>query len=241
MSDRIRQPVNTDKFYAPRSYINTWYYMINRFFWFDEKRPDMIAVLFFEDGLADGNPIEIGRLAWSFTSPRDWSEVASHDLTSSGDRLDFMISSRSVLFVTRDRLKHRLLRATIPGYETYQQQVLATNAATSRGKRAKTSTYHTLNRLIDGASMRGTTLCFVAFPTLAAGEEAPYVIAPELEDVISRAGMSLVDLRTMPGMTADLYDTRTHLNERGRDYFSRYLAAELCRILSAGKRQRPQP
>src|SRR5689334_19076273 len=67
-------------FVADQSRINTWHFILERYFFQPQRRPDQVVITFYEDDLEDGNPVEIGRLARFFTTVRDWPSVFRVDL-----------------------------------------------------------------------------------------------------------------------------------------------------------------
>src|SRR6059058_6226865 len=71
LADRLRAttrlPAHTEAFSADHSYVNTWYFMLNHYFWQPGNRVDLVVVPFVGPSLYDKNEIEIGRLARFFT------------------------------------------------------------------------------------------------------------------------------------------------------------------------------
>ena len=67
--------MHADNFSADHSYVNTWYYMLQRYFWHPGNDTDLVVISFVSRSLYDRNELEIGQLAWFFTTMRDWPEV----------------------------------------------------------------------------------------------------------------------------------------------------------------------
>src|SRR3954471_8748041 len=65
------RPARSDLFVADQSRVDTWRFILERYFAAPGLRPDMVVVTFYENDLEDGNPVEIGRLAQFFTGVRD--------------------------------------------------------------------------------------------------------------------------------------------------------------------------
>ena len=212
-----------------------WHVILDHYFWRPRRAPDIIVVLYFGDNLADGKDIDIGRLGWCFTDREDWPEVLGTDLPTFSERADFLLSSLSITWAMKGRIKKRLLALATPGYRQYEDQVNAVNFARQGGAGASGSASHAvLKRLLDQARSCNSQVCFVAFPTLAPDQAEPYDLSAEEARMIADAGMSLIDLRRVPGLTPEMYATRTHLNAAGRPLFSRCLARALSAVVRAG-------
>ncbi len=92
-------------------------------------------------------------------------------------------------------------------------------------------THVTLQRFIDRAKSRGIHLVFVAFPIRDCVTGNPYELRPETNGVIQQAGMDLIDARFDTGLQESDFDDELHLNEAGREIYSRKLAGLLQPIL----------
>lgn len=228
-------PIAVDMFVADASQINTWYYLLKRYFWDPGLQPpDLCVVTFYGIGLRDGRP-EVGRLAKNFTTLADWSEVFRTDLPDWTDRLDFATSTLWATFAARERIKERTLGSVIPHYHEFARRVnedlrqherLAAGAK-ARGPVAATKQAHgALKRFLDEAKRRGTRLCFVAFPVLE-----HYELDPVAVDLIRRAGIPLIDLRILEGIRPSMYEDDIHMDAAGRGLYSRRLAERLEPLL----------
>lgn len=226
-------PVTADVFSADASKINVWHYLLTRYFWKPGHNPDLFVVSFYENNLADKNPLEIGRFAQFFVDRDDWSEVFTHDLTSNSDRSEFLLSSAWATYAARERIKERGLSLLIPHYQELTVQandVLRQQAAKSQTHTEKTVSHELLKRFIARANEHHSKIVFVAFPTIIPERERPYQpyeLAPEMLSVIHDGGMEFADLRQVPELTPEMYADDIHLNEKGRPVYSRYLATAL--------------
>jgi hypothetical protein len=230
--------VAADFFLADGSQVNTWYYMLQRYFWQPRHSPDLVVVNFFSDGLEDSTPEEIGRLAQFFTTPEDWGEVLGTDLPELGQRAEFLLSSVCASYAARERIKERVLSALVPGYEEYIYAINEINFERGAAGKPRTPTYRALERLLRRAREQGTRLCFVAFPTRPCVSGAPYAIPQEVSRCIRDAGMDLVDLRTGEGLSLDHYADDVHLNEAGQAIYTRSLARAVRPVVRAALRDR---
>ncbi len=230
-------PVSADVFSADASKINVWHYLLTRYFWKPGHNPDLFIVSFYENNLADKNPLEIGRFAQFFVDREDWSEVFTHDLTSNGERFEFLLSSAWATYAARERIKERGLSLLVPHYQELTVQandVLRQQAAKSPSHAEKTVSHELLKRFIARAREHHSKILFVAFPTIIPERERPYQpyeLDPEMLSVIRDGGMEFADLRQVPELTPEMYADDIHLNEIGRPVYSRYLAAALRPII----------
>ncbi len=226
--------VSADMFVADASRINTWHFMMNRYFWRPRLQPDLFVVTYYENELEDGNGIEIGRMAQFFTTPSDWPEVFRTDISENSQRADFVISSFWATFAARDRLKERVLKVAVPDYADYLEESNGINyrhaVLEAKGK-PKVSTHRALARMLKLAREHGSKLCFVAFPTREPAKPLPYDLNGEAVRMIRDAGMYFVDLRKVPGLSPDKYADEIHLNDLGRPIYTRRLAQEIATFL----------
>jgi hypothetical protein len=234
----LGRPAAVDKFYATGSHLNTWYYMLEHYFWRPGHVPDLIVVLYFDDSLVDGKALEVGRLAWCFTDREDWSDVMKTELPTVSSRVDFVLSSHSVIWANRDRIKTRVLGLLSPGYVKYESRVNEINYAHQRhapsANAPPPASHVVLQRLLDRARGCNSRVCFVAFPTLVPGRPDGYDLYPEQTRMMAESGARLVDLRRTPELMPEMYDTRTHLNAAGRELFTRRLARALSGTTGPG-------
>ncbi|MBX3259257.1 MAG: hypothetical protein KIS78_01230 [Labilithrix sp.] len=233
LGDAKGEAVTADVFTADASRINTWHYILESTFWRPGKRPRLVVLTFYEDDLADGNRIEIGRVAQFFTTTRDWPDVFRVDLPTFGERTEFVVSSAWATYAARARIRERTLRL-IPGYEPY---AAAQNDVVFKHERAREAaarpelTHVALHRLLRRAAEEETRLCFVAYPTLEAAQGEPYPIDTAGRAAVEAAGMRFIDLRRVDGLGPELYDDDVHLNEAGRALYSAVLADALREAL----------
>jgi len=217
--------VHAENFSADHSYVNTWYYMLQRYFWRAGNDTDLVVVSFVGRSLYDKNEIEIGRLARFFTTVADWPEVLSTDLLST-----FWAS-----YAARDRMQELVFGRLFPNYKTYayqQQTILLGHQLANPRRVRKQRSVVALERLLVAAERHGTRLAFVAFPTMRADwNEQSY---DEARRLIEQHGMAYIDLRTTAFDAAGFDDDPVHMNGGGRTAFSRRLADAVAPVLRPG-------
>ncbi len=232
-----RSPVHATMCAASDSQVKDWYWMLEHNYWQPERHPDLFVVLFFSDTLKDTSVSDKGRLSQFFTTPRDWPEVLRSDVTTLGERGEFLFSYVSMLYAERAVTEDKLLRAFAPGYENYALQLNDTEQKQLAEKglspedvaegpaSPNPASNDTLKRLLAKAQQQHAQLCFIAYPRN--GKQYSYQVSPEVIGLIRQAGMSYIDLRQMPELTSDKYRDSTHMNENGRPILTRRLAQVL--------------
>lgn len=233
LSTGVGEPVEAEMFVADASQINSWYYMINRFFWRPGHRPgDLCVITYYNVGLADGRP-EIGRLAQNFSTLADWPMLFREDLPDWSDRMDLVVSSFWSTFSARDRIKDRVMGLVVPGYKSFARRLnddIRSHESADMGAKPPaspaTKTYRTLARVLDEFRRRGEPLCVVAFPVLE-----PYELDPLAVAMIRDAGVPFLDLRKVEGLGPEKYEDDIHLNAEGRAIYTRKLAGLLAPII----------
>jgi hypothetical protein len=225
-------PLQADKFVAYYSNLTTWYWMTNQYFLKPGLEPDLVVVTYYEgNALADSEIMDVGNLALFFTDGEDRASLFRYDLTTLEHRSTYLLSSVSEAFAARDRIRDRTLNF-IPGYRPYATAVNEVNFEhEKRGKLGdppRPRTFHTLERFLADAREAGVTVCFVAFPVRPGDPDgASYIIHPRGREMIANSGMIHLDLRDMPGLTADMYTDNVHLNARGAPIYTRQFVQAL--------------
>ncbi len=144
-----------DKFVAYNSNLATWYWMSEQYFWKRDLKPDLIVVTYYDEmGLADSQVLDVGNLARFFTDADDRPTLFEHDLKTFRQRADYMLSSVSLAYAMRDRIRVRTIHL-IPRYKAVcQRRPTSSISSTSRNTLRSPST--PLRRMTRcGVSSRG--------------------------------------------------------------------------------------
>src|SRR5437870_5193900 len=239
LTDRLRAatrvPAHAESFSADHSYVNTWYFMLNHYFWQPGNRVDLVVVPFVGPSLYDKNEIEIGRLARFFTSVEDWPEVLGTDLATTAERADFLLSNFWASWGARERMQELVFTRLFPNYKAYareqQNLFLAQQFANPRRAR-KARSLVALERLLRTAREHATPLCFVVFPTQRADwNQQPYA---EPRRLIEASGVPYVDLRGGADVDTSIFADLVHMNLDGRTLYTGLLADALAPVLGPG-------
>jgi hypothetical protein len=224
-----------DKFIAYDSNLTTWYWIADQFFWERDLRPDLIVLTYYHEiGLADSELLEVSNLAQFFTDSRDRPSLFAHDVTTIMQRAEYLMSSTSLAFAMRDRIRDRTLNLFFR-YSAFARKTNAVNFQLEKEQRSGSAedapTFHTLRRFVARARQKGVDVCFVAFrPRPQASGPVEYEIHPEALQIIADAGMLHLDLRNMDELGADKYEDNVHLNAAGKPIYTQRLAHEIATI-----------
>lgn len=243
LSAALGRPVAVGLFVADASHVNTWYYMLQRYFLARSRSPDVVVVNFLGHDLCDNADMQIGRLAYFFARREDWRDAFALDLPTWSQRVEFVLASRWASLAGRARIKERVLDLLIPGYKDFAARVNHVNydheAAAAR-RETRPVTHFALKRFLGRGRESKARMIFVAYPTREA-----YTLDSETPALIREYGMSVLDLRGAPGLAAGDYEDWVHLNDAGRPTYSRHLAKALASsgllVMSPASAARPAP
>ena len=217
--------VSVRKFPVDDTTVVDWYYIANHYFWRGAGKPDLIIVTFEFNNLLDGRTPQIGRLAHYFTTSEDWKEVFAQDLKSTSQRVDFVLSTEWLSLAMRDRIQHRIMNMLVPQYQEFTQDL----RSVLRERDAKNShpavpaSCHIVERFLRRAHEEETAIWFLAFPA----RDEKYELNQDAVASIRRAGMQILDMRSVPGIRPDMYQDWIHMTEVGQRLFSVALAERL--------------
>jgi lysophospholipase L1-like esterase len=228
--------LTVDKFVTYNSNLATWYWMSEQYFWKRDLKPDLIVVTYYDAmGLADSQALDVGNLAQFFTDADDRPSLFEHDLRTFRQRADYMLSSVSLAYAMRNRIRDRTMNL-IPRYNQFAK---TNNEFNFQYKQEHapiavdaTPTYDALRRFLTRARQEGVKVCFVAFrPRPDTADSPAYALDPKVLGMIANAGMLHLDLRHMVELSSEMYEDAIHLNEGGMPIYAKRLAHELARGL----------
>lgn len=207
-----------------------WLYVYQHNFGAPTAQPDVMVVGFATDNLEDvsPNPQQIRRVARHHTSVRDIPEVFGQDFTTLSQRGDYLFSKVFASFAHRERVRVRLLAMILPFYRQTERsmndaqqpsEVLPADLSQVR--------YTRLKRFLDDVNTAEVQVIFAAMPL-----RDPYQLDPELRGILKRQGAELIDMRSVPGITPELFRDSLHLIPEGAVIYSRALAKKLAPLLT---------
>lgn len=218
-------PLRIVRVYPDATGLTDWYYAFNHYFVDAGRPPDVLIVGFASNDLTDARPLQPWRLAQYYTAAHDVPEVFAWDVRDFDGRVDFLLSDVSSSFANRRRVRERMLDLFVPYYRESAQQI--NRAQQAKDKRSAASlpapTYGRLGRLGRLASNHGVRVVLVAMP-----QRESYDLDPQLRTATERAGMTLIDARSVDGLGREGFVDEMHLNSGGAMLYSRFLARQLA-------------
>lgn len=203
-----------------------WYCIYRNFIATQQSPPKIVIMGFAWAQLSDQYPIDPARLGGFFCSPDDVTELSSTGLSRHDNLLVFMAGAVSHVYLNREAIRNRVLDWLIPDYRSATQALNINPNARNAGNLAagkKTQyTYETFRRFCRLLGESGAQLVVVAMPV-----QEQYQIDPGLLDIARELNISLLDLRTLPGIDNSMFADSIHLNDTGRNRFSHALALTL--------------
>lgn len=227
-------PVNTFSFgkvHPDASDIIDWLYVYQHNFVTPAAQPDVMVIGFNRDSLQDvaPNPQQIRRVARHHTSLQDIPAVFGQDFTTLSQRSDYLLSKIFVSFAHRERVRVRLLAMILPFYKQTERSVNdAQQPSEVLPADLSQVRYTRLKRFLDNINTAEVQVIFAAMPL-----RDPYQLDPELRGILKRQGAELIDMRSIPGITPELFRDSLHLIPEGAVIYSRALAKKLAPLLKA--------
>ncbi len=213
-------PVTLERSFADDTIILDWYAIFQHFY--KTTAPHILVVGFAGSNLEDlpiraEQPRRIGRY---FSSWADTPELFRNDLTTLGQRTEYLLSRVLVSFANRERVRKRLLATIIPNYQTFANDLntAQSNTQANLGEHS----YTRLQRFITLASSHGSKLVFVAMP-----HRELYTLDPLLLSTLTAQNADFIDARNIPGLAKENFADDLHLNQEGAKLYSHYLASQL--------------
>jgi hypothetical protein len=218
------RPLSVAKVVPDASGISIWYYEFKKSFIDANRKPDVVVVHFGARHLRDGDRRQVApNLGGYHAALRDLPEVFGDEVRIFGDRLEFLLSMGSTAFANRTRVAPRILDLLIPYYRPNTERINAAIRQSARRTEPPLPTYQRLERFLKLAADHDVTVIAVAIPLANR-----YDLDPQIQATIESFGMIFIDNREVQGMTASSYSDGYHMNEQGKDIYSRHLAWNLA-------------
>lgn len=212
--------------YPDDTTICDWYYVYRTFLVNRDVAPNLVVVGYIRSQLEDEASLRMGRLGAYFGGWSALSEAFRDDIPGVGDRIQYLISSVSLLFANRERIRDRLLDFIIPDYRRSARLLNGILLRRSQKPQERNQpTYQRLRRFIRLVQTNGTKLVLVAMPM-----PDPYPIADVLRSTVAGEGGMLLDLRYVSGLARTDFPDRYHLSPSGAKIYSSALATDLQKL-----------
>lgn len=210
--------------------VGEWIHMARRAAYGHRAGPELLVVPYHYIDLDDGVPLDLGRMAQSAVTWRDWPGLWAGELRDWSGRVELAAASASALFAMRERLRLRIMSGLVPRYHAYTTGLRDTRIAVSVRRPGRGAGRGRLRQLAAEARRDGVRLCLVAMPSLEDPAGGPGPDPATLRAEVP--GLEVIDLRgeliTEPGLWTDW----NHLGEEGARRFTPRLAREIARILA---------
>lgn len=210
--------------YPDSSHATIWDYLLDRYFIEPGQLPEDVVIVTGRVHLLDA-PTNQAQLGAYYVSWSDVPYYLRHDAPSADSLIEFMLGKSFTLMTLRNRVSPRLFNVLLP---YYQENWFILNRAAMKGAlvakpdtQSEAPTTH-LKHLVQGLKQRGIRLTVVVAPM-----PRPYVMHPSVVATLAREQVGVLDLNPIPGLTADHFADEDHLNNLGKEIFTRALSAAL--------------
>jgi hypothetical protein len=211
-------------FYPDDTTMLDWLYLYEHVVSRPNHDPDVVILGFALTHLEDTSlrAAQTYRLGRHFTSWASLPDLFEQDITRGDDRIDIVVSKLSRAYANRDRISRRVLDL-LPSYRASADWI-----NDRRERRAGSDggpyrpTYRRLDRFVQHAKQRGTTVILVAMPL-----RAPYALDPGFQQYVEDFKITFIDAREVPGLNVTHYLDSMHLGPEGARIFSAYLGWRL--------------
>ncbi len=201
-----------------------WFYVYRNQFAMAQRAPQILVIGFEGGHLRDAASRHPDRLAQYYCSWNDWSELCARDLPDFESRAAFVLEKCSAMVGNRDRVTRRALDALIPGYREGMDRINA--SLKSHGTTSPTPEYQRLRKLIALAREQHVQVVLAAMPV-----PEHYEFDAELLAVVQEAGISLLDLRQVDGITTAMFFDGLHMDAAGAKLYSAAIAKRLANVI----------
>ena len=229
LTQSLGRPVRIEMFLADGSEIVTWHAMLQRYFWSTHARADVYLLNYFGT-LADRPQFEYLRVGMFFASPSQWPYYLRRQLQTLSQRVEFVLSSVCAMYGARDRIRDRALRTIVPGYEAFLWRLhYAPERGSTQVAQAEPPKFDSLERILAAAQSQRARVFVMAFPL----RSSHYELDAQVLALARRGKLSVLDMRSTPGLTPASYRDSIHLIRSGRSVYTEHLGVGLARLLGA--------
>lgn len=210
--------------YPDSSHAAIWDYLLDRYFIEPGRLPEDVIIVTGRVHLLDA-PTNQAQLGAYYVSWADVPYYLKHDAHSVDSVIEFMLGRAFTTMTLRTRVSPRFFNVALP---YYQENWFILNRAAMTGAlvakpdtQTEVPTTH-LKHLVQVLKQSGVRLTVVAAPM-----PHPYVMHQSVVAALAQLQVDVVDLNPIPGLTAEHFADEDHLNNIGKDIFTRALSAAL--------------
>ncbi len=204
--------------------VTEWTYAFRRYFAETDKLPDAIVIGTARTHLNDARtfPVKVGPY---FCSVSDVPRFLREETDSLEDASRFLLSRVSTAYSGRYRVRPRLFTAIVPHYQEILR-LLTTHRNDDLDqtdeKDVPDFTQRNLAALLSALESGKVHTSVLAIPMPEA-----YSLSPDITNTLEAFGVTLVDARSLPGITAGNFPDEYHLDADGARLVSEFVADKL--------------
>ncbi len=209
--------------------IAEWFYVYRTYLVKAEITPDVIVIGFEGAHLQDAPSRHPDRLAQYYCTWSDYPKLCEYDLKTFEEKTNFAVCKLSAAFGNRDRIPRKVFDIIIPDYQNGISTLNDRRVKTEKNKKPtkpKRPTYKRLAELISIAKQQGTTIILAAMPV-----PETYEFDPELLTLIKETSATLIDCRTVEGITEEMFFDGLHMDEDAAKLYSSDLTQKAIPLL----------
>ncbi len=205
--------------------IAEWYYLFKKQFIWTGRVPDVLVVGFEDDYASDSRPASAVHLGSMDVSIEDVPEAMRDEVRSFDERVKFILSWLLLSYANNESIHRRALDMVVPNYrEGRLKQRDLNEPPESDDAPALDYSYSRLMKFIQVLKENDIKMILVAMPV-----KQDYRLDDELENILEREGITLIDMREYNGLDDDMFKDGQHLNEEGARLFTSVLSRKLMK------------
>lgn len=211
-------PVVVERIHPDNTAFAEWYYAIDRYVLTSHRPvPDAIVIVFQGVHLRDAASRHINELGRYYCGPNQLADLATFDLLSLEQWLQYCICSLSCSLSNHERVERRVLERVIPNYRSGIQE-LNRRGQCEVSRTEKPASYLRLSNMIHVLQSRQIGVVLVEIPIQDSSS-----IDPELEKLASENNVLLVKTSHVSLYTRDDFTDGLHMNAVAAERYSQEL------------------
>jgi hypothetical protein len=219
-------PVSIEEIHPDDTAITEWLYGYIHFLEVPRKDLDLLLICFAEDQLQDRPKIDVRRLAYNYS---DWSTTITTFRDESftlDQQAEFILARLWASFANAERVQKRIMDYVIPYYRSTAKRINSSLAKPRVGSQAPPlipPTYRRLQKLIRVLQAHEVGLMVFAFPV---GKS--YEMDRDLEQLLRKNDVSLIDVRKVAGITPANFPDGYHMDEAAAQLMTRAVSNQVA-------------
>lgn len=222
VNEQLGCQIAVERFHPDNTALAEWYYAIDRFVISTNRRPpDAVMIVFQGSHLRDAPSRHINELGRFYCGPNQLFDLATFDLLTLEQWLQFGLNSSSSALTNHARVERRVLDGIIPEYRLGIQE-LNRRSQTRTSQTKIPGSYKRLSKLIQSLQTRNIAVILVEIPI-----QNPSPFDPELVQLAIANKVLLVKASQLSTLTPNAFVDGIHMNSNAAEQYSRELAAAI--------------